>query len=227
MKDWMLEAPQIHLSDETRTSFGTALAARDAKLLPADVPRWMFLDWVTRQGYLLHGAKTADIREFEPRTPFDLGPDEFSKRTGVFAASDALWPMMFALKDRSRSKRILSNAMQVWQGDQWSRMKYFLSFGPLDPTDLATTDGRPLMSPGYVYVLPRAGFEQTPAYEWPGIGTVQEAQWFNPAPVRPLMCVKVKPDDFPLPVRVHDADRVDPLSESDPWGFPWLGDTEA
>lgn len=224
MTHWMLQAPEYTISGEVQEAFQRTLNARNPAFLPAEVPRWVFLHWLAQQGYLMHGSKRDDITLFEPRTPHDLGPDEFSKRTGVFAASDGLWPMMFALKDRTRSKRILSSAIQVREKGRWSPMKYFLSFGPIDPQE---TNGRALLSAGFVYVLHGKGFEQTPVYEWPGLGEVLEAQWVNPDPVVPLLCIPVSPDDFPLPVRVHDAEAVRARAKLDPWGFPWLCENEA
>lgn len=133
--------------------------------------------------------------------------------------------MMYALLDRSRVARILNMAVQVREeGGRWSPPRYFLSLAPRDPS---VTDGRALLSPGFVYVLPRDGFEQMPPYDWPGLGTVLEPHWVSPNPVRSLLCVPVAPADFPLPVRTHDAARVDALSQSDPWGFPWLPEWRA
>lgn len=215
----MLEAPQIKLSEGAVRAFRAALAARNAELLSPDVPRWVFLEWLAREGWLLHGSARGDLTSFEPRAPHDLSPDDFSKRTGVFAASDGLWALMYALRDRSQVARMLNMALQVREADgSWSPMRYFLSLAPRDPGE---TDGRSLLSPGFVYVLPE-GFEQMPPYDWPGLGTVREPHWVNPNPVQPLLCVPVTPADFPFPVRTHGAARVDALCASDPWGFPWL-----
>jgi len=101
----------------------------------------------------------------------------------------------------------------------WSRMYYFLSLAPVDPS---TTDGRSLLSAGSIYVFSPDSFERMPAYHWPGLGDVLEPHWVSSQPVRPIMRVAVSPADFPLPVRTHDAARVDALSQTDPWGFPWL-----
>ena len=218
MPDWMLEAPMVNLPASAAQAFEIALHERDVSFLPDSVPRWLFLDWVARQGLLLHGSKRADIALFEPRTPHDLSADEFSKRTGVFAASDGLWAMMYALRG-PQVKRMVNTALQYCTGFGFGEMKYFLS---LAPKSGPVSDGRTLMTPGFVYVLPPDGFEQMPAYDWPGLGTVLEPQWVNPNPVRPLLCVAVTPDDFPFPVRVHDAERVDARCRLDPWGFPWL-----
>ncbi|EYB67823.1 hypothetical protein DEIPH_ctg032orf0069 [Deinococcus phoenicis] len=220
LRPWMLEAPRVKLPEAAAQAFQAALMAREPGLLPEGVPRWIFLDGLARQGFLLHGSARGDLTGFEPRTPHDLSPDEFSKRTGVFAASDGLWAMMYALRDRSRVARMLNMALQVQEaGGGWSSMRYFLSLAPRGP---AVTDGRDLLSPGFVYVLPPEGFEQMPPYGWPGLGTVREPHWVSPNPVRPRLCVPVMPGDFPLPVRTHDAARVDALARLDPWGFPWL-----
>ncbi|BDP42422.1 hypothetical protein DAETH_23910 [Deinococcus aetherius] len=220
MRPWMLEAPPLDLPGGAVPAFRAALDERDSSRLPGDVPRWAFLAWLAGEGWLLHGSARGDLTLFEPRTPHDLGPDEFSKRTGVFAASDGLWAMMYALLDRNRVAGMLNTAVQVQEADGgWSPMRYFLSLAPRDP---AVKDGRALLSPGFVYVLPEGGFEPMPAYEWPGLGEVREPHWVNPAPVRPVLAVPVTPAHFPLPVRTHDAARVDALSRTDPWGFPWL-----
>lgn len=219
MHAWMLELPSDAWRQMNEEAFETTLSTRNAMKLPESVPRWVFLEWLTRRGWLLHGSNRADLSYFEPRTPKDLSPDTFSKRNAVFAASDGVWAMMYALVNRAQIKRVLNMALQVREHDSWSSMRYFLSLAPRDP---GVTDGRSLFQEGSVYVLPPHGFEQMPAYHWPGLGDVLEPHWANPQPVRPIMRVPVSPDDFPLPVRIHDAVRVDVLSQTDPWGFPWL-----
>ncbi|MBB5295551.1 hypothetical protein [Deinococcus metallilatus] len=210
----------MKLPEAAVLAFQASLNAGDVDLFPEGVPRWLFLEWLAREGWLLHGSARGDLTEFEPRTPHDLSPDDFSKQPGVFAASDGLWAMMYALLNRPRVRRMLNMALQVQEPDgAWSPMRYFLSLAPRDP---AVTDGRRLLAPGYVYVLPPNGFEQMPPYGWPSLGTVREPHWVNPNPVQPVLRVPVTPADFPLPVRVHDAAQVDALSQSDPWGFPWL-----
>ncbi|WP_232337348.1 hypothetical protein [Deinococcus arboris] len=137
----------------------------------------------------------------------------------MFAASDGLWAMMYALRDPVQVRRMLNVALRLEHGGEWSTPHYFLSLAPCDPV---VTSGRALLSPGTVYVLPSAGFEQMPPYDWPGLGRVQEPHWVSPQPVTPLLAVPVQPSDFPLPVRTHDAAQVDALCGQDPWGFPWL-----
>ena len=116
MRPWMLEAPMAKLPESAVAAFADAWATRDLNRLPGGMPRWLFLRWLERQGCLLHGSQQSDISEFEPRSPHDLSPDEFSKRPGVFASSDALWALMYALRDRTRVTRMLNMALQIHDG---------------------------------------------------------------------------------------------------------------
>ena len=186
MYTWMLELPSDSWSQTDEEAFETTLSTRDATKSPESVPRWVFLEWLTRHGWLLHGSNRTDLSHFEPRTPKDLSPDAFSKQTAVFAASDGVWAMMYALANRARIKRILNMALQIRDRGDWSSMRYFLSLAPRDP---GVTDGRNLLQAGSVYVLPSHGFEQMPVYHWPGLGDVLEPHWANPQPIRPLMRV--------------------------------------
>ncbi|UQN05157.1 hypothetical protein [Deinococcus sp. QL22] len=221
---WMLEAPRVKLPATALDAFQAAFETRDLTHLPPGVPRWLFLEWLAREGWLLHGSSRADIQTFEARTPHDLSGDPFSGRTGVFASSDGLWALMYALRDKSEVKRMLNMVMQRRGPEgQWSTTRYFLSLAPYDRGgEVQPTDGRALLRPGSVYVLPPEGFEEMPPYQWPGVGEVREPQWINPNPVRPVLCVPMSPADFPLPVRTHHADTIDARCMADPWGFPWL-----
>lgn len=210
----MLSAPDFSLSAAQEALCAAAWATGDPLSLPADLPKWVFLRWLTEQGYLLHGSPRGDIRHFEPRTPHDLSGDEFSSRTGVFAASDALWAMMYALRGPAVTRMV--NMAASFGGGQ---MSYFLSFSTDDPR---VRDGRELLGSGFVYVLPRDDFEPMPAYDWPPHGRAQEPQWICPHAVTPLGVLAVGPQDFPLPVRLHDRQVVDARCQADPLGFPWL-----
>ncbi|MFB9993777.1 hypothetical protein ACFFLM_17605 [Deinococcus oregonensis] len=222
--EWMLEAPRVKLPAAALDAFQTAFATRDLTHLPPGIPRWLFLEWLAREGWLLHGSTRPDIQTFEPRTPHDLSSDPFSGRTGVFASSDGLWALMYALRDKTRVKRMLNMALQRRESEgQWSTMRYFLSLAPQGQgNEGQPTDGRVLLTPGNVYVLPPEGFEQMPPYQWPDVGEVREPQWLNPGPVQPALRVPILPADFPLPVHIHHAETIDARCEADPWGFPWL-----
>lgn len=212
----MLEAPPLDLPETVRRAFRAALDGRDLSQLPADVPRWAFLAWLAGEGWLLHGSPLANLPELIPQHKNYAQPDEFSNTRGVYAASDGLWAMMYALTPPGTNRSDM--ALRIRQaGGSWSDTRYFYSLG-----GPAGADGRALLRPGVVYVLNSEGFTLSPAYRHPGLGFVQERHWVNPARVRPVLAVPVLPNDFPLPVRVHDPAEVRLRAQLDPWGFPWL-----
>lgn len=52
-------------------------------------PAWTRLaQWTADGHHLLHGSGTAGLGRLEPRAPLDHSPDEYSKRTAVFATED-------------------------------------------------------------------------------------------------------------------------------------------
>lgn len=222
IQPWMLTAPKYQPSAEEIRCFEVALTERNPALLLPQTPKWVFLHWLTEQGFLLHGSPAAGLSELRPKEKDYRQPDDFSNRTGIYAASDGLWPIMYALKG-SKVRQMSDMGLRLKQGGQWTEMLYVLSIAPKDS---AKVDARALLTSGYVYVLEREGFELSPEYDHPGLGYVQEAHWVNPNLVRPLFAIPVSPDDFPLPVRLHDADRVGARCAIDPWGFPWLSEDE-
>src|SRR5690242_11339295 len=68
-------------------------------LYELSVPKWQFLSYLCKdKRILLHGSNTPDISEFEPRKPNDS--EEFGNRLAVYAASDGIWAMYFAIVNR-------------------------------------------------------------------------------------------------------------------------------
>lgn len=211
-----LTRPPVSLPDDWRERCRLACAAPACPTPPAGLPLWIFLQWLAdERGLLLHGSQRPGIRRFEPRTPNDKSPDEFSKQTAVYASSDALWAMFYALTLGYPGRNMLNAALQDRDGQGWGPMRYFfsLSHGPDFP-----------FGPGTVYLLPRAGFSRMPPYGWPGVGEVLEPQWASVEGVEPVASIPVVPADFPLlqQVRRHDNDAVQVRAQADPWAFPWL-----
>lgn len=215
----MLSLPTVSLTGDMVRAFEAAWMKRRLDL-PPHVPVWVFLDWLTRRGLLLHGSPVAGLDVLQARD-HDYGQaDDFSNTIGVYACSDAVWAMMYALRGPGVAQQS-DMALRLWEHGGWSEKRYFYSLAPTEPN---VTDARQLLAPGTVYVLDGAGFTLSPTYEHGGLGRVQEAHAVHPGPVTPLWAVPVRPEDFPLPVRLHDAATVRGRSAADPWGFPWLDD---
>ena len=164
----------------------------------------------------MHGSGHATILEFEPRQSNDV--DEFGNRKAVYAASDGIWPMFFAIVDRSRYNMTIMNAairLEAPSGEL-SGPFYFFSL----------TDKVLIKQPwreGFVYILPKAGFEEQALRRF-GDFLIHSNHWANLQPVEPLAKFRVRPTDFPFlrEIRGQDDEVVAQRAAANPDGFPWL-----
>jgi hypothetical protein len=182
-------------------------------------PKWQFLCYLSDHKLIvLHGSGRADIREFEPRQSNDIA--EFGNRRAVYAASDGIWPIYFAIMDRDHGVTSLVNGCARVIGADGSRSEplYFFSIN-------ADALPRQPWRRGIIYLLPRQSFEQQPLQPYAGL-QLEIPQWASPAPVRPLAQLPVEPSDFPFLEQLHGHDPriVQERAARDPDGFPWLDD---
>jgi hypothetical protein len=112
LPDYWVERPSLSLSPSTRAAIEALLAAvDDAPSVPLDVNEllsghgeidlWKFLCGVAdRRRIAFHGTGDPGIESFEPRRPIDFAP--FGDQKAVFATSDPIWAMFYAIVDRVR-----------------------------------------------------------------------------------------------------------------------------
>lgn len=143
-----------------------------------------YLSWLaTHRDVLFHGSQRGDISVLRPdRESGDS--TAFGNQRAVFATDDPVWAMWFALLTRGTAFRSTRNGAWSIRGSH--NRHYFFSVD----TDLPDAD---ILTAGYLYVLPRAGFTREPS-----AGLVRSAQWASPSPVRPLARLVVASDDFPF-----------------------------
>ena len=220
--DYWLARPKVGLPSERdlEPHYQAALLAGGGWLkLPPDLSKWAFLTWLAEEkDLLLHGSGAPDIALFEPRTPADRSPDDFSKQTAVFAASDGIWALFYAVLDRARYPvRFLNAALRLESSETFADTHYFFSVTAPELQQRPWRDGT-------VYLLPKDGFVQMPPYELGGLGTIVEPHWVSLEAVRPIAKLRVSPEDFPFleQVRSHDDATVQARVARDPEGFPWL-----
>jgi hypothetical protein len=132
----MLTRPPMELDPQDLATFERLYAEVVEHGVGAEIPydlsapKWQFLCYLTdNKGVLVHGSSKPDIAEFEPRQSEDVG--EFGNRKAVYAASDALWAMYFAVTDRSRGVYSLHNAGSVRTRGRQLLLGLFGWIGPL------------------------------------------------------------------------------------------------
>jgi len=212
--------PPVDLDAATRAAFDLefdeAVAAGRAIDAGRGAPAWQFLAYIVEtRGLLVHGSTDPGIDVFEPRQSDDVAA--FGNQQAVYAASDALWAMYFAILDRDGHPMSLVNAAVRFEGpDGPGDPLYFFSI-----SEAAHAAGA--FSPGTVYLLPREPFVQEPPHEFGG-RVVHSEQWASLVPVAPLTRIPVGPEDFPLldRIRGHDDEVTTARARANPDAFPWL-----
>ncbi len=201
-----LVAPQLDLEVDKVTAFEKAFASatrgRGGIEYQLPYPKHDFLRYlVTKRDIVLHGSGSGAIEVFEP-TP---QTDYFGRvRNAVFAASDGIWPMFFAILDRSRYHGSLRNVC-YWDLDAKGNRQKFYAF-----SINATFLGRQPWREGSIYVLPRATFTRVVDED----GSASE-EWLSTQEVTPLARLAVSPSDFPFlkDVEGHGDERTDRFEE--------------
>ena len=184
-----------------------------------DAPKWQFLCHAAdRSDVVLHGSGDPGIERFEPRQPDDHL--EFSNRLAVFAATDGIWPMYYAILDRKNHPMMLCNScIRIVSGAGRPGDPYYF-FSISRPA----LERKPWRS-GTVYLLPAATFETQPRIAAEG-ALIEIAQAASPVPVTPAARLEVQPDDFPFLDKIHGHDDgvLAARISADPDGFPWYDD---
>lgn len=176
-------------------------------------PKWQFLCWLTEcRDLLLHGSGHPGLTRLEPRAANDAS--EFGAQEAVFAASDGIWAMFFAIVNRPVVSSLVNGSFVLWHPPSPASYYYF-------SINDDAFDGEP-WRPGVVYLLPRDRFVRQPDEEEFGM-RVEVNQWASLQPVAPLAVLEVSPEDFPFldQVNAHDVDVLSVRAAANPSGFPW------
>jgi hypothetical protein len=201
-----LVAPHLELDSDKvaafEMTFGSATEPPGRIEYQLPYPKHEFLRWlIAERDVVLHGSGNDAIALFEPAPQTDY----FGRvRTAVFAASDGIWPMFFAILDRSSYHGSLRNNC-YWDVDAAGERVKCYAFS-INATFLARQPWRQ----GSIYVLPRATFERVVDDD----GSPSE-EWLSTREVTPLARLAVSPPDFPFvsDVEGHGDARTDRFEE--------------
>ena len=224
LPDYWLTRPGETLDERTQRTFDELLHANmsssECRTIEFTLPwpKWQFLCHVAdRHDIALHGSGNPDISVFEPRQSNDL--NEFGNQKAVYAASDGLWAMFFAIVDRDRVKSVTNACVRVQDETGTHHGPYYVF--SVSQSALASEPWRT----GVVYLLPRGSFTAQPAIPF-GSNEVHIAQLASPDPVQPLAKLAVEPADFPFlrQIRGHADERLQEYATALQTGAPWPKD---
>jgi hypothetical protein len=224
LPDYWIERPPLSHDRATETAVDAFLQLADAnggrRLLDVDeflretprVVRWRFLSSLAaRRRIAFHGTGDPRIERFEPREPIDFAP--FGNQQAVFATSDPIWAMYYAIVDRRRHRLTLNNGCLVLEdtGDAY----YYFS------VSRQALPRRPWHA-GYLYFLPADTFVEQPGAVYAGY-QARVPQLASPVAVTPFARLRVAPRSFPFlrQIRGHDdarlADYARAVMAAEPW----------
>jgi hypothetical protein len=217
---FLLPRPPFDLSEEKRAAFEAlfrSAAGQEFIDYSLAYPKWQFLSYLcdTKQ-VVLHGSQDPSLPDVEPRQARDVR--DFSSRRAIYATTDGLWVIFFAILDRRQYPQmaLFNSCFQVrTPPGGWSEPFYFFSI------TRSVLLQKP-WCPGAVYILPRRSFLQEP----PQTMADQELvfpHWISTRSARPIAKVRLEPQDFPFldQIHGHDDEKLTRLAAADPNGFPW------
>jgi hypothetical protein len=226
LPDYWLERPPLSLNRSTSAAIEEALSLGQREgadtLLDLDeivharrgVTPWMFLCGLAeRREIAFHGTGDAGIQSFEPREPIDFAP--FGHQKAVFATTDPIWAMYYAIVDRARHRLTLNNGCILVRDDRRDSPYYYFSI-----TDTALPEAP--WRTGYVYLLPAETFVAQPAGTYAG-RSARVPQLASPVAVTPFARLRVDPGDFPFltQIRGHEDDRLAEYAQAVMTAAPW------
>lgn len=223
LPDYWMTRPGVSFDERTEEAFdellNTVLSLGGCPTIQFALPwpKWQFLCHIAdHHDIALHGSGNPNIALFEPRQSNDLV--EFGNQKAVYAASDGLWAMFFAIVDRNRVASITNACVRLEESGT--------VYGPLYVFSVsrAALANRPWRT-GTVYLLPRSTFVTQSPMPF-GSSKVHIAQLASFVPVQPLAKLTVTPEDFPFlaQIRGHDDHRLQEYANALQTGAPWPKD---
>ena len=224
LPDYWLTRPSMNFDESTQIAFdgllNTTLSIGGCPTIQFTLPwpKWQFLCYIAdHHDIALHGSGDPDIVRFEPRQSSDL--NEFGNRKAVYAASDGLWAIFFAIVDRERVMSITNACVRLADETGTLHGPYYVF-----SVSQAALPNQPWRT-GTVYLLPRNPFTLQPPITF-GPNEVHIAQLASLVPVQPLAKLTVTPADFPFltQIRGHDDQRLQEYATALQTGAPWPSD---
>ena len=224
LPDYWLTRPGVNFDESTQLAFdellNTTINANGCSAIEFTLPypKWQFLCYLSdHHNIALHGSGDPSIALFEPRQSNDL--NEFGNQKAIYAASDGLWAMFFAVVDRDRVGSITNACVRLAEEAGTLHGPFYVF-----SVSQSALPSQPWRT-GTVYLLPRSTFTVQPPMAF-GSYQVQFAQLASFVPVQPLAKLTVTPADFPFlsQIRGHDDQRLQEYATALQTGAPWPND---
>jgi hypothetical protein len=192
-----LKVPELDLPtqaiEEFERIYRTYIEKENGDLIEytSSYPKYLFLNYmIENKDVLVHGSNNKNIEIFEPKKQslFTGKPVK-----AVFAASDGIWSMFFAVINRSEYVGSLRNACFTLQTKKGIKRFYYFSVNEECKGEL--------WNDGCIYIMPKNVFKQ---------GGIKD-EWICENKVKPLAKLSVTPKDFPFLEKVKRHKETDSM----------------
>lgn len=224
LPDYWLTRPAVNFDETMQNAFDElwnstlSLGGCPTIEFTLPYPKWQFLCHLAdHKSIAMHGSGDPNIAVFEPRQSNDL--NEFGNQKAIYASSDGLWAMFFAIVDRDRVGSITNACVRLADETGTFQGPYYVF-----SVSQSALPNQPWRS-GTVYLLPRSTFITQPPMAF-GSYQVHFAQLASFESVPPLAKLTITPEDFPflLQIRGHDDERLQEYATALQTGSPWPQD---
>ena len=186
----LLKIEEMRLSEEAIEEFDEIFARlissnhNSTFTYSSSYPLYMFLNYVIeKKGLVVHGSNHPSINLFEPKNSslFNGKPIK-----AVFASSDGVWSLFFAVQNRKGYVGSIRNLCLSVNTTKGKKRYYYFS---------TNNDGSNRWTDGTIYFFPKSQFKQ---------GGIKD-EWVCETELEPLAKLSVTPSDFPFidKVRIH------------------------
>jgi hypothetical protein len=211
--DYWLQQPTFDINNITKQSFDSIIKGmikggkNEIIQYSLPVPKWKFLCYLSEKySYVLHGSGNSFITLFEPRQSNDI--HLFGNQKAIYATTDGIWPIFYAICDRIRYSITINNACMylIERDGKYKGPFYYFSISKNVLQD------KPWRT-GTVYILPKQTFIAQPVI-LSDENKIYVPQMASTVAVEPLARLTIIPEDFPFinEIRGHDDKDLEKIS---------------
>jgi hypothetical protein len=192
-----LKIPELDLPPQVIQEFNklyeTHILNGEGQSIPykSDYPKYLFLHYLIENKHVLvHGSNDSTIHKLIPKeqTLFDGKPVR-----AVFAASDGVWSLFFAVMNKKGYEGSVRNLCVTLSTKKGIKRYYYFSLNKKHEGKCWTD--------GTIYILPKDRFSQ---------GGIKD-EWICKSSIEPIAKLSVTPFDFPFLEKVRKHKETDSI----------------
>lgn len=184
--------------NEYERLYSDAVRNKSEIMYASTFPKFRFAQYIAMtKPVIMHGSNHKNIEQFELRKQ-TLFNGKYVE--AIFGTKDGIWPLFYAVFDRSK---VVGNFRNACLKVKASQSYYFFSI-------TSETKNKAPWTSGMVYILPQDTFKMV------SHSVVSFDEWISESPVLPITKIEVGPQDF------YFIDKVASHKAEEPLFISWI-----